>query len=326
VSAQVHDQVSDQVRDQVHDQVGDQVRDQVRDQVSDQVSAQVLAQVSAQVLAQVLAQVSDQVLAQVSAQVRDQVNAQVLAQVRDQVSDQVRDQVRDQVSAQVSAQVRDQVSDQLHDHIEFSWPTIYGQHSAGWLSFYLFFRDCTNAPLKPFSGLEAGLSLGWCWLYKDVAIITERPSTLRRDERNRLHSADGMAISYPDGWGFWCWHGVRVPQQVIEAPETLTCEQIKAESNAEIRRVMVTRYGQDRYIRDAGAVVVAMDEVGVLYSLPQAGDEEIKMVRVLNSTIEPDGTQKEYMLRVPPTIKTPREAVAWTFDVTNNEYAPAVQT
>ena len=37
------------------------------------------------------------------------------------------------------------------------------------------------------------------------------------------------------------------------------------------------------------------------------------MVEVVNSTPEPDGSRKTYFLRVPPTIGTAREAVAWTF-------------
>jgi hypothetical protein len=50
------------------------------------------------------------------------------------------------------------------------------------------------------------------------------------------------------------------------------------------------------------------------------------MVRVKNSTPEPDGTYKEYFLRVPPTIKTAREAVAWTFEMDENEYKPKFES
>ena len=35
---------------------------------------------------------------------------------------------------------------------------------------------------------------------------------------------------------------------------------------------------------------------------------------------------KEYFLRVPPGIKTAREAVAWTFNVAPENYTPSVQT
>ena len=33
----------------------------------------------------------------------------------------------------------------------------------------------------------------------------------------------------------------------------------------------------------------------------------------MNSTPEPDGTRRTYFLRVPPQMRTAREAVAWTF-------------
>jgi len=202
------------------------------------------------------------------------------------------------------------------------WPATYGQHDVGWLSLYSFFEQQCGIAMPKMKGLFRQLELGWCWLYPDVAVVTERPTTLRLDEVGRLHSADGPALLYPDGFSAWCWHGVRVPSQVISSPHTLTVEQIKGEANAEVRRIMVERYGQAKYIRDAGATVLAMDEIGILYNLPQAGDEDIKMIRVLNSTPEPDGTRKEYMLRVPPNMRSPKEAVAWTFGLKESDYSP----
>ncbi len=44
------------------------------------------------------------------------------------------------------------------------------------------------------------------------------------------------------------------------------------------------------------------------------------MVKVVNSTPEPDGSFKDYFLRVPPTCQTALEAVAWTFDKTPEQY------
>jgi len=49
------------------------------------------------------------------------------------------------------------------------------------------------------------------------------------------------------------------------------------------------------------------------------------MVEVHNSTPEPDGTRKTYYLRVPPTTRTAREAVAWTFGMSGTEYRPEKQ-
>jgi len=50
------------------------------------------------------------------------------------------------------------------------------------------------------------------------------------------------------------------------------------------------------------------------------------MVEVRNSTPEPDGSRRTYFLRVPPTMRTAREAVAWTFGLGAVDYRPAVET
>ena len=50
------------------------------------------------------------------------------------------------------------------------------------------------------------------------------------------------------------------------------------------------------------------------------------MVKVVNSTPEPDGSFKDYFLRVPPDMQTAHQAVAWTFDKTVATYQPVLQT
>ncbi len=281
-----------------------------------QVMAQVGDQVWAQVRAQVWAQVGDQVWAQVRDQVGDQVGAQVWAQVGAQVRAQVGDQVRAQVGDQVWAQVGDQV-----------WAACYGQHDANWLAFYHFFEHCGTDAVDRLHGLmESARSAGWWWPFGGAVILTERPCVLKRDERNRLHCADGPALAYPDGSSIFCWHGVRVPEEVMLRPQTLKPEQIIAESNAEIRRVMVERFGAERFLRESNARLVCQDDWGKLWRQELPRDEPVVMVEVVNSTPEPDGSFKNYMLRVPPTVKTPREAVAWTFELGPNDYVPVVQT
>jgi hypothetical protein len=55
-------------------------------------------------------------------------------------------------------------------------------------------------------------------------------------------------------------------------------------------------------------------------------DEPIVIVKVLNSTPEADGSTKNYFLRVPPEIRTAKEAVAWTFGMSGEEYSPLRET
>jgi uncharacterized protein DUF6745 len=45
---------------------------------------------------------------------------------------------------------------------------------------------------------------------------------------------------------------------------------------------------------------------------------------VINATPETDGTRKHFFLQVPPNLRTPREAVAWTYGMRPEAYANLV--
>lgn len=109
-------------------------------------------------------------------------------------------------------------------------------------------------------------------------------------------------------------------------PEEITVEKIQEESNQEVRRAMIERYGQARYLKDSGAKKIHSDDWGTLWKSDVADDEPLVMVEVLNSTMEPDGSFKTYFLRVPPSITTARGGVAWTFGETEETYEPLVET
>jgi uncharacterized protein DUF6745 len=185
---------------------------------------------------------------------------------------------------------------------------------------------------------EATAESACCWwLHGRFVMACERPLEIHRelaDARrprgwgsHRLHRDDGPAVVWPDGWGVWSIHGVRVPREVVEAPATLTVGRISGDENAEIRRIMIDRYGTDRYVRGIGGRVIDDDpEWGRLWRTGEDGGEPLLMVEVINSTPEPNGSSKTYWLRVPPHVRTAHEAVAWTFDVPPGDYQLQAQT
>lgn len=89
---------------------------------------------------------------------------------------------------------------------------------------------------------------------------------------------------------------------------------------------MLERYGFDRYIVDSGAVLVQTDAIGQLYRAEFADDEPLVMVKVQNSTPEPDGSLKNYIIRVPPDTTTARGGIAWSFGMDAEAYQPVVET
>ena len=181
--------------------------------------------------------------------------------------------------------------------------------------------------------LELARSAGPWWALDGLAIVSERPLVLHRDDRGRPHRADGPAIAWPDGEEAHAWHGVAVEPWVVTDPGRITVEAIDGERNVEVRRVLVERFGEERLVREGGASLVHEDGTGRLWrrELNRAGwwgprDEPVVIVEVVNSTPEPDGTRKTYFLRVPPATRTAREAVAWTFGLGAIDYRPSAES
>ena len=93
--------------------------------------------------------------------------------------------------------------------------------------------------------------------------------------------------------------------------------------NAEVRRVMIERYGEDRFIVDSGMQPIAHDETfGTLYVQPQDAGAPIAKIRVVNRSPEPDGTFRNYWLDINPAHyngdagHVPQAAVASTWRTT----------
>ena len=108
----------------------------------------------------------------------------------------------------------------------------------------------------------------------------------------------------------------------------------------EIRLVMIERLGLEKYLLESGAEELDKSVWGTLYKKNLPNDEPIVTVHVLNSTPEPDGSIKRYMLRVQPELRpmlpdgslgepqkmTARNAVASTFGKRGDEYNPVIQS
>jgi hypothetical protein len=239
------------------------------------------------------------------------------------------DNLRDNLGANLRANLRDNLG---ANRLKYFYTYFWGSLDSYWLAFYTFPKEHLglqysandNALLELWADLAR--STFWWWPFEKIVVISDRPSLIQKDERTRLHSETGPACAFRDGWELWYWHGVRVPETVITNPQAITTKQVEEESNAEVRRVMIERYGQERFLLNSGAQEIHRDGFGVLYRKDLPDDEPLVMVKVRNSTPEPDGSVRDYFLRVPPDITEAHEAVAWTFGKGALEYAPSVET
>ena len=149
-------------------------------------------------------------------------------------------------------------------------------------------------------------------MHDEFCMVCDFPEILTKDEQNRPHNSTGPSHRWRDGWSLYHWHGVRLEDDrswIITNPERITAALIDAEDNSEIKRVMLERFGYERYINETGATVV--DEAPADHPLKGARtarllvkdtgeDEPICMVDALNSTPEPDGSTKRYMMLIDP--------------------------
>ena len=341
-------------------------------------SATVRDTVRATVRATVDDTVDDTVGATVGATVRATVDDTVRATVDDTVRATVDDTVDDTVGATVDDTVDDTVGATVDDTVDALGPSVLrdtilrywayvigGQFwvGRGWWwrggpACVSFFQDVCGLELPDHIARaarayqETAASACWWWPHRRFVMVSDRPMVIRRDERGRLHCEDGPAVAWQDGFSVYAWHGVRVEKEVILTPvDRLTRDFVLGHPNAEVRRVLMERIGTatEVFTRFDGEEV-GRDDWGSLVRIERRGDTPYVGVRVLNSTPEPDGSIREYVLRVPPEFadkrrktvvlttaqahggrsievpRTPHAAVAWTFGLTPDEYVPAVMS
>ncbi len=205
--------------------------------------------------------------------------------------------------------------------------TIWLPHSVPWLPFALagsyikprFFRDFQDEVER--LAFLSHAAAGYLFL-PGVCFVCRKTDSLTTNQAGRPHNAEGPAATWVDGYCVYSWRGITVDQKIIENANSLNVYDIAREANAELRRIKIDLYGESRYLMDAGAEVLHADETGILYRVKLASDEDLVMVKVKNSTPEPDGSYKNYFLRVPPWVTRARQAVAWTFGMNEAEYYP----
>lgn len=237
----------------------------------------------------------------------------------------------------------------------------WGQYLAGSLSFYSFFKDVVKLEnLNNIDGLIAMANVGgWFLPYDNCIVIVRKAVKICLDSTSRLHSLTEAAYQFAGNdhsHDLFFVHGIPVSRDLIEQPERITVSRIDQERNQEMKRIMIEIMGVKEYLKKSEVKIIDkdIDNVGnerILYEKSLSDGVIYKMVKVINSTPRfydialPELKKKlsgqsrkvqeklmlqamkfdEYFLRVPPEVKTCKEAVAWTFFKTIDTYNPEVE-
>jgi len=151
--------------------------------------------------------------------------------------------------------------------------------------------------------------------------VSDRPSAIHWDERARLHHPSEAAVQFRDGYRLFMWHGTRVPEQWITAPQSIDVTAALTWENIEERRAAAEIIGwrkvRETLMVEGKARIIDADPdpyIGTLYEvdLPDSPGEKFLDVRC--------GTGRDFTLPVDPKSKTALEANARTYRLKPSEY------
>lgn len=224
----------------------------------------------------------------------------------------------------------------------FGTITWYGQQEAHRVAYYDIYRSFglmtfgreDNELLDIQSALVE--STGWWWAFDDIAVMSERPTTLHTEPlpdpvhgEVRLHNSSSPAIEFGDGSGVHVLNGTVVPDWVIHDP---TVERITVERNVEIRRSAIERIGWDSYLEQAGLRLVDTDDDPgnpgcslQLFATPAGWGDEGRILLAVNGSRERDGERRRYGLRVPGAFSSAVDAAGWTYGLAGADYGRLIR-
>lgn len=180
--------------------------------------------------------------------------------------------------------------------------------------------------LDYFDGLQILAEENVWWApFQEMVIVCDPPVLNKYDDSGAVPAENGTVVQYSNGDRICAIDRVFVPERFIVDWDRVTAEDIISQGNAEVRRVLMQKYGYQRMIDELQAVLVHKDDYGELYKITRNNTPNL-FVKVVNKTPEPDGSFKSYVLFIGNQrwgIHTAHDAVASTFGLSASEYQPA---
>ena len=179
---------------------------------------------------------------------------------------------------------------------------------------------------------KASMFGGFRYMYADFCAISDFPKHISLDNGNVAHNDEGPSHAWRDGFEIFNWHGILIApeyQWIIKTPEKLTPVIIANERNSEMRRIMLEKFGFEKYLEAGKAETVAKDTDGngferLLLSLT-VGSDRISVLQVINGSLEADGSRRKFHIGAMPG-RNPHECVAASYGINPAKYREAVRT
>ena len=154
---------------------------------------------------------------------------------------------------------------------------------------------------------------GWHLFYTDIAILSEKPIEIHRNNRNQLHNFNGPAIKWADGYELHVFNGVRLTgKEKYSSQSEFTKEEILKEENADVRRELIRKIGIEKAIQIMDAKILDTHEGYELISI-DIGDNKIRPYLKMKN---PSMDNVYHVEGVLPEIKTVKDAICYRNSLT----------
>jgi hypothetical protein len=142
----------------------------------------------------------------------------------------------------------------------------------------------------------------------DIVYVSNRPNKVEYNDDRQLHCEDGMACSFNDGWGVYAIDGVHLDKQIVMEPETQTISEIRNESNEEVKRIRIERFGTGKFLKGIAAKIIDQRDNAIEATKEYLLSTDMDMNYLMCHC---PSTAKDFYLEVPPETKTCSDAQNW---------------
>ena len=249
----------------------------------------------------------NQLVRQLDKQLSSQLHSQLVSQLSSQLEREIGIQWNSQLEGQLNSKLNSQFDAQRH---LLSRSCIQPELRAGYaslLDFCFSVLNCTDEQSKGQTFQSLVKYCGWIFPFEKTALVCDRPIKLSFDQDYRLHAEAEPAIEFADGYSLYSHHGVTLPEKYGRwHPNKWQARWLLTETNAEIRRVLIQGIGYKRICQK-------------LQALELDSWQEYRLLKIDNADIEPiyllkmtcPSTGFIHALRVPPNMKSARDAIRW---------------
>ena len=166
--------------------------------------------------------------------------------------------------------------------------------------------------------------------FAKLCLVCDGPFCLERDEQNKLHSAADAAVKFIGGYSLYFWHGIRIPQEWIYSPSSITQNTIYQCQNIEQRRALSEILGNEKFVALLDLCVQETDYYNgqqVVLFRTRAKDKFVNDY-LFYIKVVCNSTDREYFISIPRAafLLNAIGALAWTFGLDANDYQLLIET